>query len=250
MTASIILIAVLATAVLSGILGMAGGMVLMAVLVTVSPVATAMVVHGIAQATSNGARVWFLRRHVMWNVLPPYLLGGALATGVFVTVAFVPEPGLVLVLVGASPWLARLVPFLRGLDIRHRRASVACGATVTAAQLLAGASGPLLDAFYLGTDTDRRQIVATKAVTQTIGHVVKILYYGVIVGRLADAAAVEPVAAWLIAGIVLLAIVGARIGTAVLERLDTTRFRRITTVAVLSLGAVCVIKGISDLWID
>ena len=249
MTASIILIAVLATAVLSGVLGMAGGMVLMAVLVTVSPVATAMVVHGIAQATSNGARVWFLRRHVMWNVLPPYLLGGALATGVFVAVAFVPEPGLVLVLVGASPWLARLVPFLRGLDIRHRGTSVACGATVTAAQLLAGASGPLLDAFYLGTDTDRRQIVATKAVTQTIGHVVKIVYYGVIVGRLADAAA-EPIASWLIASIVLLAIVGARIGTAVLERLDTTRFRRITTVAVLSLGAVCVIKGISNLWFD
>lgn len=77
----------------------------------------------------------------------------------------------------------------------------------------------------------------------------KIVYYGVIVGRLADAAA-EPVAAWLIVGIVLLAIVGARIGTAVLERLDTTRFRRITTVAVLSLGAVCVIKGVWDLWID
>ncbi|MCY4015033.1 MAG: sulfite exporter TauE/SafE family protein [Gammaproteobacteria bacterium] len=249
MTPSIVLIAVLATAVLSGVLGMAGGMVLMAVLVTVSPVATAMVVHGIAQATSNGARVWFLRRHVMWNVLPPYLIGGALATGLFVAVAFVPEPGLVLILVGASPWLARLVPFLHGLDIRERGTSVACGATVTAAQLLAGASGPLLDAFYLGTDTDRRQIVATKAVTQTVGHVVKIVYYGVIVGRLAGAA-VEPVAGWLITGIVLLAILGARIGTAVLERLDTERFRRITTVAVLSLGAVCVIKGVSDLWID
>ena len=75
MTATIVLIAVLATAVLSGVLGMAGGMVLMAVLVTVLPVATAMVVHGFAQGASNGARVWFLRRHVMWDVVPP-LLGG------------------------------------------------------------------------------------------------------------------------------------------------------------------------------
>ena len=115
----------------------------------------------------------------MWNVVPPYLVGGALATTVFVWVAFVPEPGLVLILVGASPWLARVVPFLRGLDIRNRATSVVCGATVTAAQLVAGASGPLLDAFYLSTDTDHRRIVATKAVTQTIGHIVKVVYYGV-----------------------------------------------------------------------
>ena len=248
MTAAIVLIAVLVTAVLSGVLGMAGGMILMAVLVSALPVATAMVVHGIAQGTSNGARVWFLRRHVMWNVVPPYLLGGALATGVFVWVAFVPEPGLVLILVGASPWLARLVPFLRGLDIRQRGTSVACGTTVTAAQLLAGASGPLLDAFYLGTDVDRRQIVATKAVTQTIGHVVKIAYYGVVVGRLADAAS-APIAWWLIVGILLLAIAGARIGTAMLERLDTNRFRRVTTIVILALGAVCVLEGVRELWI-
>ena len=249
MTASIVLIAVLATAVLSGVLGMAGGMILMAVMVTVLPVATAMVVHGFAQGASNGARVWFLRRHVMWNVVPPYLVGGALATTVFVWIAFVPEPGLVLLLVGASPWLARVVPFLRGLDIRNRATSVACGATVTAAQLLAGASGPLLDAFYLSTDTDHRRIVATKAVTQTIGHVVKVFYYGAVVGRLADAAP-APIASWLLAGVVVVAIVGARIGTLLLERLDTNRFRRITTVAVLSLGAVCMLKGVYDLWID
>ena len=246
MTAAIVLFAVLVTAVLSGVLGMAGGMILMAVLVSVSPVATAMVVHGAAQAASNGARVWFLRRHVMWNVVPPYLVGGAIATGIFVSVAFVPEPGLVLILVGASPWLARVVPFLRGLDIRNRTTGVACGATVTAAQLLAGASGPLLDAFYLSTDTDHRRIVATKAVTQTIGHVVKVAYYGFVIGRLADAA-IEPIASWLIVGVMAVAIVGARIGTALLDRLDTGRFRRITTIAVLTLGAACVLKGVRDL---
>ena len=246
MTFAIVFAAVLATSVLSGVLGMAGGMVLMAVLVSVSPVATAMVIHGTAQATANGARVWFLRRHVMWGVVPPYLVGGALATGVFAWVAFVPAPELVLILVGASPWLARLVPRLRGMDIRQRGTSVACGAAVTAAQLLAGASGPLLDAFYLGTDVDRRQIVATKAITQTIGHVVKIGYYAIIIGQVADTASV-PIDPWLLAGVVLLGIVGTRIGTALLERLDTKRFRRLTSVVVLALGAVCILKGAHDL---
>lgn len=117
---------------------------------------------------------------------------------------------------------------------------------MTAAQLLAGASGPLLDAFYLSTDTDHRRVVATKAVTQTIGHVVKVAYYGFVIGHLADAAT-APIAAWLIVGVMAVAIVGARIGTALLDRLDATRFRRITTVAVLTLGAACALKGVRDL---
>ena len=137
----LILVAVLATSVLSGVLGMAGGMVFMAVLVTILPVATAMVVHGTAQAASNGARFLFLRRYVMWRVVPPYLLGGAIATALFALVRLAPHPGLVLILVGTGPWLARLMPGKDGLDIRNRGVGVACGATVTAAQLLAGASG-------------------------------------------------------------------------------------------------------------
>ena len=225
---------------------MAGGMVLMAVLVSVLPVAAAMVLHGATQAASNGARVLFLRRHVMWAVLAPYLIGGAATTTLFALVGFVPDAGLVLILVGAAPWLARAVPSLRGLDIRNRATAVACGATVTAAQLLAGASGPLLDAFYLSTDVDPRRIVATKAATQTIGHVVKAGYYAVVAGWALDATDLDNQSC-LIATAILLAVVGARIGTALLHRLDITRFRRITTVAVLAVGAACVVKGVRDL---
>ena len=242
----VVLIAVLATSVLSGVLGMAGGMILMAVLVSVLPVAVAMVVHGAAQAASNGARTLFLRQHVMWRVVPPYLVGGTFATAFFVLISFVPAPGLVLILVGVSPWLARLTPFLRGLDIRNRVTGVACGAIVTAAQLLAGASGPLLDAFYLNTDVDPKRIVATKAVTQTIGHLVKVVYYGVVAERSIDSETLQG-SAGLIAGAILLAVVGARIGTALLNRLDPRRFHRITTVTILALGLLCALKGVRDL---
>ena len=251
MIAFIVLATVLATAILSGVLGMAGGMVLMVILVGVLPVAAAMVVHGAAQAASNGARVWFLRRHLMWDVLPPYVVGGTATTAVFSWVVFVPDPGLILILVGAFPWLARLTPLLRGLDIRNRATSLACGTTVTAVQLLAGASGPLLDAFYLNTDVDPRRIVATKAATQTIGHLVKIAYYGIVADQgattlsAATSSATAPPA--LVGGAILLAIIGARIGTRLLNRLDANRFRRVTTVVVLTLGAACVFKGIGDL---
>ena len=45
------------------------------------------------------------------------------------------------------------------------------GVVVSATQLLAGASGPLLDVFYLNTPLNRYQVIASKAITQTLGHV-------------------------------------------------------------------------------
>ena len=59
--------------------------------------------------------------------------------------------------------------------------AVACGALVTAAHLLAGVSGPLLDVFFVRAELDRFEVIATKAVTQTAGHALKIVYFAVLV---------------------------------------------------------------------
>ena len=247
MTALLILATVLATAVLSGVIGMAGGVLLMAVLVTLLPVASAMILHGAVQAASNGARFLFLREHVMWGILPSYAVGALLAVLLFIALAFVPDSAVVLILVGSFPWLARIVPTLRGLDVRRPVTGVACGASVTAAQLLAGASGPLLDAFYLRTEVDRRSIVATKALTQAAGHVVKIGYYAWVSNAILDEFAIADVPVWLICAGILLAVLGARIGTRLLEKFDDRQFRRVTGWVILGLGALCIVKGARDL---
>lgn len=247
MTAFVILVTVLATAILSGVIGMAGGVLLMAVLVTLLPVASAMILHGAVQAASNGARFLFLREYVMWGILPFYAIGALLAVLLFVALAFVPDPALVLILVGSFPWLARIVPTLRGLDVRRPVTGAACGATVTVAQLLAGASGPLLDAFYLRTDVDRRSIVATKALTQAAGHVVKIGYYAWVSNAVVDEFAIADVPIWLVGTGIVLAVLGARIGTRLLEKFNDRQFRRVTGWVILGLGALCIVKGVRDL---
>ena len=108
-----ILIFVLATSVLSGVLGMAGGIILMAILVSLLSVPSAMVVHGAVQAASNGARWLFLRQHMQWQIVPPYIFGAAIVVGAFSLLAFVPDPAIVLIVVGFLPWLARVTPRLR-----------------------------------------------------------------------------------------------------------------------------------------
>ncbi len=234
----IVLVSVLATSVLSGILGMAGGMILMAILVSTMTVANAMLLHGAVQATSNGSRAWFLRTHIRWQILPMYLTGAAVAVGFFTWLALVPDAGIVLILVGLFPWFARVNKRLRGLDVTKPATTVACGIVVTAAQLLAGASGPLLDVFYLNSPLTRQEIVANKALTQTIGHLLKIVYYGVIVS-------LGTTLPWfLFAAALVVAVSGTRIGTKLLMRWNDAAFQKVSQAIILIIATLCVVQGV------
>ena len=234
---AVIVLSVLFTSVLSGVLGMAGGMILMAILVSVISVSAAMMVHGAVQATANGSRAWFLRKHVQWRILPAYVVGATLTFAVFAWLSVVPDANLILLLVGLFPWLARMLPKLPRLNVCHKPTTVACGAVVTAAQLLAGASGPLLDVFYLNAPLDRYQIIASKAVTQTLGHIAKLVYYGVIIG------VTDGIPAWFYAVAMLTAVSGTRIGTRLLTRLSDEGFRRVSSYVILTIATVCLVKG-------
>lgn len=234
---AIILVSVLATSVLSGILGMAGGMILMAILVSTLSVGAAMMLHGAVQAVSNGSRAWFLKEHVQWRILPAYALGAGLVLAGFIALTLVPDSDLVLMLVGGLPFLARVVPRLRGLDVTHLPTAVACGAVVTAAQLLAGASGPLLDVFYLNAQLNRFEIIASKAITQAAGHLLKLFYYGLVIG------VTDSLPVWLYGAAVLTAVLGTRIGTRILGRFTDDRFRQVSGAVILVIAGVCFVKG-------
>jgi uncharacterized membrane protein YfcA len=237
----LIVVSVFFTAVLSGILGMAGGMILMAILVSTVSVSAAMMLHGAVQAMSNGSRTVFLWRHVQWRILPPYLAGAALAVAGFAAVTLVPDAGLVLVLVGAMPFVARFTPRLDALDMNHTATAVICGVVVTAAQLLAGASGPLLDMFYLNSSLSRHQVVASKAITQTVGHLLKLGYYGVIIGN------ADTLPWWIYPVAMATAVLGTRIGTRLLDRLADETFRRVSGWFIMGIAGVCMVQGVRSL---
>ncbi|MEC7419682.1 MAG: TSUP family transporter [Pseudomonadota bacterium] len=234
---ALIISSALATSVLSGLVGMAGGVVLMAILINVLPVSSAMVLHGVTQFTANGSRTLILRRFLLWQLLPGYMLGAALAVAGFSALLFVPDASVVLILVGLFPWVAKLKPKLSGLNITRPLSSVLCGLSVTSAQLLAGAAGPLLDMFYLNSGLDRQTVVANKAMTQTIGHLLRILYYGAIIS-------VETLLPnWLFLAAAVTAVLGTRIGTWLLSRWNDAGFQHISGLIILCTGTICIIQG-------
>ena len=239
----VIVVAVVLTSMLSGVLGMAGGILLMVLLVSLKSIAAAMIIHGVVQGTANGSRAWLLRRHLAWKILPPYLVGAAVSFGAFASVAFLPNVHWVMIAIGSLPWVALVVPKLNGLDVTQPTTAVVCGTSVTAAQLFAGASGPLLDFFYLHARLDRYQVVANKALTQTIGHLLKLIYYGGVVGVSGDG--IDPLFLALAVGA---AVLGTRLGTRLLDRFgNDDQFRRISRWVILGIGAYCIGDGVRGL---
>src|SRR5262245_38961447 len=75
--------AVLSTSFISGIFGMAGGMILMGILLLMLPLAAAMVLHGATQLASNGWRAWLWRHHIQWRIAALYAVGAGAAALAF-----------------------------------------------------------------------------------------------------------------------------------------------------------------------
>src|SRR5690606_15775269 len=223
---------------MSGIFGMAGGMVLMGILIAILPVSAAMVIHGTAQMTSNGWRAVLWRRSIDFRIFGRYVLGLLAAGLLFSFIGFVPDRAVVLISLGIIPFLAVLVPARYVPQASSRLGAEACGFVNTCMQFIAGVSGPLLDVFFVRSDMDRRSVVATKAACQTLSHLAKLVYFAQLMGG--DSKTEE--VAMMIA--VTMAIAGTTLSKFVLEKLTDSQFRRWTKGLVMTIGVVYLVQGI------
>lgn len=222
---------------------MAGGMILIGVLGLLLPVTSAMVLHGFTQIIANGSRAILLRRKIKYQVLPFYLLGSLTSLALFSSLSFIPSKSLVLISVGLFPFIALFMPKSLSLNLLKHPHSYACGLIVTAAQLLAGASGPLLDVFYLNSSFKRHEIIATKALTQTVGHIIKLFYYGHILYLTADEG--PAFAPSLLPLVAIAAVFGTRLGKSVLDRLSEIQFHKFSRIVIKLIGGFYLVKGIT-----
>jgi len=203
-------------------------------------VPSAMVLHGVAQAVSNGSRIWLHREHIRWNVLIPYSAGSFVILALFILVTFVPDKGLVFVLIGSFPFLALILPKSFELDIQRKPVAFLCGLVVTTAQMLAGASGPVLDIFYVTSTLTRHEILGTKAITQTLGHVIKLTYYAFFLTLTIE---LPP---WIYPAVVLAAILGNWLGKQVIERIDDQLFKKVGRYVIMFVGVIYIAKGVIE----
>ncbi|WP_375450165.1 TSUP family transporter [uncultured Devosia sp.] len=233
------LAAVFVTSTISGIFGMAGGLILLALLLLILPVGTAIAVQGVIQIVANGSRAMLSRAFIDWRILGTMMLGLLVAGVILWLSRYTPALATVYIAVGLLPILVWLPPSWLQLDAARPLHAFACGFLGGGLNLTVGVSGPSIDIFFIRTTLDRRTIVATKAAMQVLSHLSKVVFYW-------QAAMVLDATEW---GAVLLAapfaIAGTSAGYWVLQRLTDVNFRAWMRWIVTAIGGYYLVQGIA-----
>lgn len=226
---------------LSAVFGMAGGMILLGVLLAYLDVAAAMILFSTIQFFVNGARVVQWRDYVIWPIFYWYLAGAAVAFIIMWTIAIVPDKATVYLLLGIMPFVIEVLPASMRPNIEWRGVPVVTGFLTTIVQILSGVGGLMLDIFFQKSMLDRKTTNATKAVTQSFSHIVRALYFGSLSG-------VGDLPVWATGPAIVLAIAGTSLAPLVIERMTDHGFRQWTRAIIFAISVVYLARGGWLLW--
>jgi uncharacterized membrane protein YfcA len=221
---------VLVGSAISGLAGLGGGALLIAVMASVLDPLVVIPVHGAVQVASNLSRALALLGRVCWPIVARY--APLLVIGVWL--------GVQLYRGTDAPWFKPAVGGFIAVSLawEHFRPKrlplprwvfVPAGLAGGLLTIVVGAAGPFVAVFFLRDDLDRREVVATQAVLQMLGHLLKIpAFLSIGFDYRAQLGTIVP--------LVACAVLGTMAGTRLLARLPERTFRRIFR-AVLALLA-------------
>ena len=233
---AIIGVTIVCSSFISGVFGMAGGMLLLGVLLNYLDVAAGMILFSIIQLFANGWRVVQWRRYVLWPIFGWYVLGAVVSFAFMWMIAFVPGKATVYLALGLLPFVVELLPAAMRPNIEWRGVPLLTGIVTTVVQILAGVGGLLLDIFFQKSMLDRKTTNATKAVAQTFSHVVRAVYFGTLAG-------VGDLPLGAIAPAVLLAIAGTSLAPYVIERMTDHGFRQWSRAIILAISGIYLARA-------
>jgi len=241
--ASYVLLAltILLSSFISGVFGMAGGMILLGVLLNYFDVASAMILFSIIQFCANGWRAYQWRHYVRWTIFAKYVVGAALAFVAMYAIKFVPNKMMVYLSLGLMPFAIEALPRDWRPNIEWRGVPFVTGVLTTIIQVLAGVGGLFLDIFFQKSMLDRKTTNATKAVTQSFSHIVRALYFGSLSG-------VGDLPIWATGPAIVLAITGTSLAPFVIERMSDHGFRQWTRAIIFAISGVYLVRGGWLLW--
>ena len=163
------------TAAISAITGMGGGIILLSVMTLFFPLNIVIPIHGLIQFISNFYRSCLLKNHITWPLAIPFFIGAPIGTYFsYLIVKIMPSPLypqiIITLLIFYSVFRPKNLP---SLTIPNW-AFFFLGIIVGLFSLLIGATGPIIAPFFLRNDLKKENLIATKAVIQTMGHFLKI----------------------------------------------------------------------------
>jgi uncharacterized membrane protein YfcA len=229
------------TAVLSGVAGLGGGTVLIGVFYALGLAPTVAVpLHATVQFTSNLTRTIAFMRHVEWRAAGWFLLTAAPTP--FLVAPFVAAANVhVILLLLAGLILVSLVPSKEGGEpLKLVPAVLLAGFLNGTLGMLVSATGLFVGRLFLRPEWSKETVIATLAMTQTLGHLLRILGYASV--GFAVTAQLD-----VLAPLLLATVAGTFAGRKLHDFLDETRFRTLFRAILVVLSAKLIYDGVTGL---
>ncbi len=220
------------TSTIAGVVGIGGGMMLIAILPSFLPLNALIPVHGLTQMSSNVSRAFFGYKEVQYQVIPKFLVGSFLGIALFASIlSFISleyVPLFIGVYILLSLWSEKF-----NEKIKRYESYFLAGFFQTGLSIVVGATGPLTMTLLLKDFKDKDKVVATGAALMSITHILKVfvfIYFGFVFFDYIG------VLIFMIIGAVL----GSFVGTKLRNRIDGKKFELILKL-LLSLLAIKLI---------
>ena len=232
----ILLIAALLTAAISAIIGMGGGVTLLALMTLLLPAHQVVALHGVVQLASNFSRTVVFIKHVRFRIFWVYALPLGIGIGVASQLQSLVLPWFRPLIGGyilAFLLWRRYQPKLRNPPLWSY---APLGLVTGFAALLVGATGPLIAPMFLRDDFENEQVIATKAACQSLGHLLKIPAFLSIGFSYSEHLS-------LLVGMVAAVVVGTLLGKRILKQLSKRVFTALFETALLIAALVLIARA-------
>ncbi|GEA08296.1 hypothetical protein KUL42_30570 [Alteromonas sp. KUL42] len=238
-SALVLIVLSLFTSLMTAMLGIGGGVLLLAVMAGAMPVGALIPVHGLVQLGSNGNRALMTLKYVDWSMVNFFALGAILGA-VFASFVVVQLP-LVMIQFAVATFILFLVwgpkPKAQEMSAIGR---VSAGTITTVISMFVGATGPLVAAFVHRNNYDKMQITGTFASCMTLQHGLKAFVFTFVGFSFTQWAG-------LIIAMVASGAIGTMIGLKMLKRVPTEKFMLAFKVVVSLLALRLVWQAVESL---
>ena len=229
------------TAALSGVAGIGGGTILIGVLYALGLAPTVAVpLHAAVQFVSNLSRTVAYAKHVEWRAAGWYLLTAAPLPFLVAPFVAAANVNLVLLLL-AGLILVSLLPTKDGGEpLKPVPSFLLAGFLNGTLGMFVSATGLFIGRLFLRPEWTKETVIATLAMTQTLGHLLRVLGYatvGFAVSERLD----------LLVPLVVAVIAGTFAGKLLNRRLDEARFRVLFKAILLVLSLKLIYDGVTGL---
>ena len=178
MLAHFLTLVALFAAILSGMTGLGGGTLLIAVLYAVGLAPTVAVpLHAGVQLVSNASRTLAYLRHVDWRAIGLFMLGAGPAPFLMAPIVAGANADILRLVMAVFIVVAMWPAWLKRMRLQGSLGLVVAGTIAGGVGMVVGATGLLIAPFFLRDHWSKETVIATMALCQSAAYIVKIVAF-------------------------------------------------------------------------